>query len=29
LEYDSTLKIKAGTGGGLLTNPGMTGGMRG
>lgn len=29
LEYDPALKIKAGTGGGLLTNPGMTGGMRG
>lgn len=29
LEYDSTLDIEAGTGGGLLTNPGMTGGMRG
>lgn len=30
LEYDSTLDIEAGSGGGgLLTNPGMTGGMRG
>ena len=29
LEYDSTLDIEAGTGGGLLTNTGMSGGMRG
>lgn len=29
LEYDSTLDIEAGAGGGLLTHPGMTAGMRG